>query len=244
MRAFHNDPKIKEFYVERLRKHALEYAFVQGSGWHEGAEKGGAVGCTVHSEESEAYEREIGISRQLASLQERIFEGLPYEEAKVFPLAFLVAIPVGADLSLVLPRFMVWLLSDPEHGTMHLCPESGKQAIDTVVALYQRMIAGNAVAQSEWRAAVDDAYAVIEDDNCVCSSAINSAISAVVSASYDIAVEDYAYPEGAYEYAPYFAIDAAVNAFCHTIASDDDSAKYKCYQIMRDKVLELLGSDK
>ena len=47
-------------------------------------------------------------------MNEHIFERLPLEEAKGWPLRFIEAVPVGVDLELVFPRFMHWLLSDPD----------------------------------------------------------------------------------------------------------------------------------
>ncbi|HST85443.1 MAG TPA: hypothetical protein VLL08_27135 [Kineosporiaceae bacterium] len=64
------------------------------------------------------------------------------------------AIRPGADLSLVTARFMVWLLSDPEHGVITVAREQGRRAIDTVTGLYTRVIAGEVVTDGEWSAAL------------------------------------------------------------------------------------------
>lgn len=121
--AFHNDQSVKERYIARVKAHA--YA--------------GKID----------YETELGIPCHIASLQDCIFQNIPLGERGTFPLAFLEAIPVGADLSLVIPRFLVWLLSDPD-GAKYLYDERGKQAIETVVALYQRLIDGSTVSKEEW----------------------------------------------------------------------------------------------
>src|SRR5260370_19586879 len=128
MQAYHNDQDIKDFYSNRVVMHALADEIIQGTYWENG--RGCAVGCSIHGNEHAQYEVELGVPRQLAYLQDRIFEGMPLAEAKTFPFAFLQAIPVGADLSLIVPHFMVWLLGDPEHGTMRLCNERGKEATE------------------------------------------------------------------------------------------------------------------
>jgi hypothetical protein len=185
MPAFHNSTTVQNMYINRVRAHQLADEIIQGTYWERG--RGCAVGCTIHGSEHDKYETELGIPRQLAYLQDRIFEGLPLAEAKNFPLAFLTAIPVGANLSLVLPHFIVWLLSDPEHGTMRLCSERGKKATETVVALYQRIIDGGKVSTQEWRdaAAAAAAYA---------AAAAAAAAYAYAAAAADAAADAYAYP--------------------------------------------------
>lgn len=155
--AFHNDPAIKQEYLARVEAHRLADEIVQGQYWQNG--KGCAVGCTLHSDQHADYETELGIPRSIAYLEDQIFEGLPNGDAKDFPAQFLSAIPVGADLSLVTAHFFVWLLSDPVDGVIRFAREDGKAAIETVVALYQRRIAGDEPTDQEWIAAADAADA-------------------------------------------------------------------------------------
>lgn len=109
--AFHNDPAIKEKYVARVKAHAAKDQIVKGQYWEDG--KGCAVGCTIHSNEHEDYETELGIPEIIARLEDRIFENLPNELAMTWPLRFLEAIPVGRDLSKIWPKFAIFLLTDP-----------------------------------------------------------------------------------------------------------------------------------
>lgn len=155
-RAFHDSTQTRQLYVERVLAHQLANDIVQGTSWRENA--AGAVGCTLESNEHSRYEEELGIPRQLAYLEDRIFEGLPNKEAKGFPFAFLSSIPVGADLSLVPAHFMVWLLSDPETGVLRFVGKQG-QAISEVASLYQRVIEGEAVSTQEWLSALTAASA-------------------------------------------------------------------------------------
>ena len=110
MQAFHNDEKIKAKYLSRVRAHAAADEIIHGWYWENG--KGCAVGCTVHSDQHRAYESELGIPVMLARLEDRLFEGLPNGESKLFPERFLNCIPVGADLSRVGWQFLYWLLTE------------------------------------------------------------------------------------------------------------------------------------
>src|SRR5690606_37506481 len=114
--SFHNDPSIKEKYLNRLHLHYKADEIIKGAYWENG--KGCAVGCTVHSSNHSAYETELGISRILARLEDRIFERLPNEKAKEFPIQFLKAIPIGVDLEPVWRKLMIWLLIDENEGVI------------------------------------------------------------------------------------------------------------------------------
>src|SRR5947209_3456197 len=70
--AFHNEAKIKEFYLARVQAHAIHDEIVQGKYWEHG--KGCLVGCAVHSDSHQAFEDEMGIQCQIALLADRIFE--------------------------------------------------------------------------------------------------------------------------------------------------------------------------
>src|SRR5260221_144759 len=183
-RAFHDNMQIRQFHVERVLAHQLANEIMQGTSWREDA--AGAVGCTLESNQHSRYEEELGIPRQLAYLEDRIFEGLPNKEAKGFPFAFLTSIPVGADLSLVLARFMVWLLIDPEKGVLRLVGKQG-QAITAVASLYQRVIEGEAVSTQDWLSALTTAstrvQAAVDAANTFTTASAFSVAAAATSAS-------------------------------------------------------------
>lgn len=105
--AFHCDPSIKEKYLKRVREHREADEIAQGQYWRNG--KGCAVGCTLHGDDHSAYERELGIPIALAYLEDRLFELMPLRRSKLWPEEFLQAVPVGADLSGVVARFLVRL---------------------------------------------------------------------------------------------------------------------------------------
>ena len=136
LRAFHGDPKVKRFYLMRVRQHRANDELIKGVYWQEG--KGCAIGCAIHSDDHAAYETELGIPRLLARLEDGIFEGLPMAQAQRWPEAFLRAIPVGADLSMVWPQFAVWLLGDPKDGVLRSAKNpTTRHAIQAVIRLYQ-----------------------------------------------------------------------------------------------------------
>ena len=154
MKAFHGDPKVKEKYLARVKAHREADEIVKGQYWENG--KGCAVGCTIHGQAHLAYEKELGIPIQIAHLQDFLFENLPNEEAKDFPVDFLEAIPVGEDLKPVLHQFLYWLLVDPEDGVIQYAQdekeEQVKEAILSVADLYSRVMNGQEVTNEQWSA--------------------------------------------------------------------------------------------
>ena len=151
--AFHGDPAIKRKYLARVRAHAKADEIIHGQYWRDG--KGCAVGCTIHSDRHAAYETNLGIPEQIAHLEDTIFENLPNGEAQKFPERFLKAIKPGADLSLVVPRLVVWSGLDEKEGVIHRAGSAEeREAVRLVAGLYQRIIDGGSVSQQEWK----DAY--------------------------------------------------------------------------------------
>ena len=151
LKAFHNDPKVKEKYITRVKAHQIADEIVQGQYWEYG--KGCAVGCTVHSSDHSSYENELGIPSWIARLQDKLFEGMANEDAKLFPLKFLEAIPVGVDLEKSKAPFLIFLLeivlTDFDNKKY---PEQAK-AINNVIVLYKE----NCTDVNKWQKARDAA---------------------------------------------------------------------------------------
>ena len=182
MLAFHNDPIIKEKYLKRVNAHYKADEIIHGAYWQNG--KGCAVGCTVekNSNAHEAMEKELGIPKDLAFLEDRIFEGLENGLAKEFPLKFLKAITPGADLSKVTAKFIIWLLADPKDGVMRFAFDDGKKAIKEVVKLYKEELKGKKVSSAAWSAAWSAARSAAWSAESAAWSAARSAESAARSA--------------------------------------------------------------
>ena len=223
MRAFHNDPKIKDKYMARLQAHYAADEIVKGRYWEHG--KGCAVGCTIHSDDHFAYETELGIPEALARLQDCVFEGLTLEKAKEFPIEFLGSVNVGSDLSLVVDKFLHWLLVDVEHGVIQYSDD--KQAVQNVADLYQRKIDGETIDISEWRAAAGADYTAGAVYDAACAST-----AAAYNAAYNAALED--------AYDAYGAYDAAAAAYAAAYAAGYATGYAAIKVIRSEKLIELI----
>jgi len=159
MIAFHGEKELKNAVIARMKEHMEADALIQNYDYFDG-EKGCAVGCTIHGSDHTKYETELGIPVDLAYLEEGIFEKSTREYSKTWPLRFLEAIPVGADLSLVVNHFLTWLLIDKDYGVIRFAQtEKEKKAIQNTATLHQRVIDGDRPNPEEWAAARDAAWA-------------------------------------------------------------------------------------
>lgn len=127
MRAFHNNPKTKEDIIAKLN-----------ASYQKGSDECSII-LTVGNNDYSEYETRFGIPQILARLEDEIFHGLLKEEAKIWPISFMGAIPVGADLSDIWRQFAIIILSDPEKGVLKLTNPNSQQnlAISKVIELYQ-----------------------------------------------------------------------------------------------------------
>lgn len=154
MLAFHGKVSIKNKYVARVKAHYKADEIIQGTYWERG--KGCAVGCTVETSMNphERMEIELGIPRELAFLEDALFEELSNGRAKESPLKFIQAIPVGADLSLVTAKYIVWQFEDKKHGMKGVgAINEDKELVavcQAVVDLYKRRIKGDEPKEQEW----------------------------------------------------------------------------------------------
>lgn len=135
LKAFHNDPKIKKKYLTRVRKHFKADEIVKGTYWENG--KGCAVGCTIHSDDHNAYESEIGIPIWLAFIEDRIFERLSNKIAKEWPLQFLKAIPIGVDLEKIKAPFFIFILKSTLNTFDHNKFPECKKSVEDVINLWK-----------------------------------------------------------------------------------------------------------
>ena len=135
--AYHGKQSVKNDILAQLKAHYAADEIIQGTYWQNG--KGCAVGCTIHSNDHSEYESRFGIPRILARLKDGIFEGLPNNLAKEWPIKFMSAINVGADLSKVWPKFAVWLLTDEKYGVLQYAKTNDqKNAIQKISDMYAR----------------------------------------------------------------------------------------------------------
>lgn len=141
MKAFHGKTELKSLYLKRVQAHRDADRIIQGQGWDQGEDgvfRGCSVGCTIENYSHARYEEELAIPAVLAHLQDGLFESLPRDKALGWPTRFLTAVPVGADLSEVWPRFAHWLMVDPKHGVLQYTKPRTRahHAVQGVAELY------------------------------------------------------------------------------------------------------------
>ncbi len=229
MIAFHNDPALKAAKLAQVRAHEAADEITKGIYWEGG--KGCAVGCTVHSSSHAAYETEMGIPRMLARLEDRIFEGMPNDKAKLFPVRFIEAIPVGADLSLVGWKFLHWLIVDvtEKFGT-----ELTRKGVAPAIEILRQKAAGEPVSKdAAWAAdAAARAAAWAADAADAAARAAARAARAAARAAAAWAADAAAWAADAAAWAADAAARAADAAWAAKSASFDRQAE---------KLLELLA---
>jgi hypothetical protein len=147
--AFHGQQAIKDKYLERVRRHREADELIRGTGWD--GHNGCAVGCTLEKYDHAAYETELGIPRAIARLEDVLFEQLPKATYPQWPERFLSAIEPGADLSLVMAHWFVWLLTDPTDGVIRYATSDRlREVIQKVSDLCTRKGLGEYVSHKEW----------------------------------------------------------------------------------------------
>lgn len=156
MLAFQNDKAVKATFLKRVTLHEKADEIIHGKYWEEG--KGCAVGCTIHSSDHMAYERELGIPVALARLQDTLFEGMPNGHSKTFPRRFLEAVKVGADLSLVQWKFLHWLqVENHKKAVKEKMPadviSAIKQCVDVLAPMTKGQKVNESAASAAWSAA-------------------------------------------------------------------------------------------
>jgi hypothetical protein len=186
LKAFHGDKSLKSALVKEIKWHKAQDKIIQGT--YETDGKYCAVGCSIHSlnvkkgttfspSDHTIYETQLGIPESLARLEDLIFEGLPKDKCADFPLKFIQAIPVGANLAMVAPKFIIFVLND----CLKNAEPDGVKAITTVIKLWSSVVAGKNPKQAAWSAAGSAARSA-ESAARSAESAAGSAESAARSA--------------------------------------------------------------
>jgi len=185
--SYHNDQKVKQFYLDRILQHEIADEIVQGQYWEDG--KGCAVGCLIHGSDHAKFTTTDGPGwpEWLARLCDTIFEGLPNDKAKLFPRRVVEAIPVGANLEPVKWRFAVMLMEENIKRVKSLAiDESFKKqvidAIEQVANLNRSAVVTGAFDESAARSA--ERSAAWSAESAERSAAWSSAWSAVMSAAW------------------------------------------------------------
>jgi hypothetical protein len=223
MFSFHSDPSIKSNYLARVTGHADADEIVKGRYWENG--KGCAVGCTIHGETHESFERELGIPQMLAWLEDLIFEGLPNRLAKTWPERFLSSIAPGRDLSPVGWQFLHWLLTESGLGEFDhvLIKVAVARCAETLVPLTDRRQIDVGAAEQAATAARAAMHTVSRIDGLPDAVAWGAESAALAAESAALS-----------------GIDAAASAEHAVTATSAAIAGSKDYIRISEKLLELL----
>ncbi len=156
--AWHGDPKKKAARLKRVRAHVKADQLIQGYGhWKDG--KGCAIGCSYHSSDHSLAQSEDGIPIGIAYLVDRLFEQLPVEEARTWPVRFFNAIKPGADLSLVWDKNWEWVLRELQKEFEPI----NRPILDGIIGLFTRRAAGDFPTQAQSKAVGDKLRADLAD---------------------------------------------------------------------------------
>ena len=155
MKAYSQGISKAEFIAE-IRTHQKLDNFIKGTYWNDQEHKGCAVGCSIASinklsgkhryhNNHKTYEKHLGIPEWLAILEDKIFERLPIEASKKWPLQFSKAINEGADLNQIEDKFKIKILeynikTQTKQLSLELSPEI-KKLVEEAIKVNQDMIA-------------------------------------------------------------------------------------------------------
>lgn len=247
MQAYLNKPNLKNEVLAQMAMHREEDNLVKGQYWEDG--KGCAVGCLIKGDDHSQYETMFGIPKELAGLEDAIFEGLPNDKAMLWPEKFLNAFEVGKDYTKVRNKFAVWLLIDPNDGVIKFMDSDNRNIIEDVANLHQRVVDNDPPKNMEWattRVAVRATTArVAAVDATARVAAVDAAARAAIWAVVDAAAWDDAVDAAARAAAESVAwtvaravAESAVNAAAW--AAVNAAAWDDAYERMADKLIELI----
>jgi hypothetical protein len=182
--AFHGDSARKAAMVDRVRvKWAQRQVFpVPYLKWRTDGGMVSLLGALAETQVPEEFVERTGLPVELATLCEGLVNaGAEFSEDKsaylglairggesilAFAIAWLDAVPVGADLGGVVPRFMHgFLASTLEPGfamAAHLSPAM-RGCAERILGLWEREIGGTPVSPKEWRNVRADALRAADD---------------------------------------------------------------------------------
>ena len=175
MKTFTKHPNFKPALMEQLAWHRSQDRIARvGYGKIGDDFRGCAIGCainslrlagfcTLSSDDHAGLAEEIGVPESLLRLADHLFENLPSAESLEWPHRFFNAIPEGVDLSLVVNKWLYWLLVDPVEGVLCLAKtEKTKAAIHRVAELHLLTLRGGEVTNEEWALEARAAWAARE----------------------------------------------------------------------------------
>ncbi len=222
LRAFHKDSKLKKDMVAEVLNHQKLDKIVKGTygtEYQNGDFRGCAVGCSIHSlkvkrgknlntSDHSVYPKELGIPESLARLEDYLFENMPDDKAMKWPAEFMKAIPVGADLSMVAPKFIIGTLKDVVKLEKVKGDKAVVKAVLDVAKLWEQVVNGRTPKASAWSAAWSAAESAARS---AWSAAESAAKSAAESAARSAARSAWSAARSAAESAAWSAARSAAS---------------------------------
>ena len=231
MLSFNNDPKLKEFYVNRMLEHAEADEIIQGTSWENG--KGCFIGCSFNKYQHNLFESEIGAPLWLAKLADRIFEGLSKSDAQWFAREFYSKMPVGKDLDKIKNPFLIFVVESTLDKFDHNQYPKVKKAIDGVLKELRKDV----LDLDKLREAMAAAAVYAAD---AAAAAVYDADAAAVYAAAGAGAAAAVYDADAATAAVYAADAAAAAVYDATAAVYAAGARHNMYKKFADKLFELM----
>ncbi|HET7866219.1 MAG TPA: hypothetical protein VFL86_17610 [Burkholderiaceae bacterium] len=182
--AFHGDPARKANMVDRVRTkwtrgQVFPLSYLK---WRTDGGMVSLSGVLAETQLPEQFIERTGLPVELATLCESlVFAGAEFSEDKsaprglavrggeailAFAMEWLDALPVGADLGGVVPRFMQSFLASvlaPEFAMAAHVPPAVRACAERILGAWEREMSGQQVAPNEWRSLRADALRASED---------------------------------------------------------------------------------
>lgn len=208
--AFHGDPALKAAMVDRVRARWAQGQVFPLS-YLKWRTDGGMVslsGTLAQTQLPEQFIERTGVPVELATLCEGlVYSGVEFSEDKSAPLGlamrggeaimafameWLDAIPVGADLRAVVPRFMHGFLASvlaPDFAmAAHVSP-AVRACAGRILGLWEREMSGVQVAPKEWRGVRADALRASEDNSDPWGYALSELVESLAWPAHGLAPE-------------------------------------------------------
>lgn len=189
MLTYHNNPELKEEFVNRMKAHMAADQVIQGTGFENS--RGCAVGCTYDSYDHSLGPSRLGFPEWYERLRDSIFEVLPANEAPQWALDSLEKVPVGVDLEplrwkLALARHKRQL--DALQSNEETYAEEVKNALKLVIAYCESMLKGEG-SEEERDKAAESAEAAAMSAEAAARSTAWLVQAAARSASWSVEAE-------------------------------------------------------
>lgn len=173
--AFHGDDALRNSVVERVERCIEEDRILRSM---PAPDSDPATDChslmaaAASTSDPELYEDKLGIPAELGRLHESV-HGLAMRHigngayafrgpSASYPVDWLRALQVGADLQRIVPAFLDWWLHDLAEACLAPVDEAVADMARGIAALHARVVTGDPPTRQEWKIARHQAGAVVE----------------------------------------------------------------------------------